>query len=113
MKWKIYYSDGTSYSDIDGSPFDAPARDVQVIAIEDSNVGKTFVGKEDMYWYKDGRWFGGDMFGLYDYLIDNGPRKVIFGRVLDNDNFKKIMKLAIEDNYLPTKSARVTGEITW
>lgn len=105
-KWIIFYDDGTTYCDGDGSPFDAPARGVQIIATENSEVGRVINGKEDLYWWNGERWLGGDNFGLYDYLLSNGPKKVIFGRVLDNEAFQKIVKTATFHEYLPPKSAR-------
>jgi hypothetical protein len=82
MKWRIYYGDGSLYSDGDGSPFDAPGRDVQAIAVEDAQVGRTIHSRRDFYWWSSIGWWGGDLFGLYDYLLTPGPRKVIFGRSL-------------------------------
>lgn len=111
MKWKIYYNDGTTYCDQDGSPFDAPGRGVQIVAIEDNRVGRILLGKEDNYWWLNDRWYGGDLFGLYDYLQDSGPKKVIFGRVIDMDSFNSIIKIATTDPYLPKKNAKVLGEI--
>ena len=55
LKWKIYYDDGSTYSDELGDPFEAPARGVQIIAIEHPEVGRELLGKEDFYWYRDGR----------------------------------------------------------
>lgn len=106
MKWIIFYDDGTTYSDADGTPFDAPARGVQVIATECQSTGRTFNGKEDFYWWTGARWLGGDQFGLFDYLLGNGCKKVIFGRVLDNQSFQQIIQEAARHPYLPVKSAR-------
>lgn len=113
MKWMIFYDDGTTYSDVDGSPFDAPSRGVQIICHECPDVGRTLNGKEDYYWWNGTRWFGGDQFGLFDYLISNGPKKVIFGRVIDNESFQKIIKQATTHPYLPNKSARSKEDMRW
>lgn len=110
LKWKIYYDDGSTYSDELGDPFEAPARGVQIIAIEHPEVGRELLGKEDFYWYRDGRWFGGDNFGMYDYLLFPGPKKVIFGRVISSVEFQKIIKRCNVDDYLPLKSGRLQGE---
>ncbi len=110
VRWKIFYADGSTFCDQDGWPYDAPARGVQAIAQSHPDVGRTINCKEHYYWWTGERWLGGDQFGLFDYLVENGPRKVIFGRVLDNDNFRKVMQQLIADDYLPPKSARLPDE---
>ncbi len=113
MKWIIFYDDGTTYSDSDGSPYDAPSRGVQIICHESSDVGRVVNGKEDYYWWNGSRWHGGDLFGLYDYLLGSGHRKVIFGRVLDNESFRRIVESATTHPYLPPKSARNGEDMRW
>lgn len=109
-RWKIYYSDGSTFSDKDGDPFNAPGRGVQMIVHEHSEVGRHLLGREDNYWWSGSRWFGGDLFGLYDYLQEPGPKKVIFGRVIDNESFKRITQAALNDPEFPPKSAKLQGE---
>jgi len=106
MKWKIFYDDGSTFCDLDGSPYDAPARGVQVIAQEDEYVGRLMQIKCDYYWWtdKDG-WMAGDLFGLYDYLSISGYRKVIFGRMINYHQFRELYLKAESDSYLPPKSA--------
>lgn len=112
MKWKIYYDTGVTYSDVDGDPFNAPGRGVQLIAHQNIQVGRMFQLKNDFYWWVEHKgWLGGDLFGLYDYLLDNGPKKVIFGKVLTNEDFQKIYKQADEDLYLPLKSGFLPNEV--
>jgi hypothetical protein len=110
MRWKIFYSDGTTYSDKDGDPFDAPARGVQVIIVEHPQVGRNVITKENNYWWTGERWFGGDLYGLYDYLQDAGPKKVIFGRIIDSVQYHEIVSKALIDPYLPPKTANLPGE---
>lgn len=80
--WAIYYGDGSVYSSEDGSHWDAPARNVQVIVVADPDHKWTTVSSTDYYILWDDRWQGVDWFGLYDYLCEPGPRKVLFGRTL-------------------------------
>jgi len=87
--WRIYYGDGSTYSDDDGDVFDAPALDVQAIAFRtsepDHKTGHMPVFRFDYYWWEpNGDWYGGDLFGLYDYLTRPGPKKVVFGRTVSN-----------------------------
>jgi hypothetical protein len=105
MRWIIYYGDGTEYSNQDGSVFDAPARNVQVIAQEDPDTGQTFARSSDYYWWTDAGWHSGDWFGLFDYLVEPGPKKVLFGRTIGNREYEAILQKALNNTYLPPKSA--------
>jgi hypothetical protein len=102
VPWRVYYGDGTVY---DGSPEDAPALNVQAVAVHDPVVGRFIWSARDFYWWESGQWFGGDIFGLWDYLARPGWRKVLFGRSLTRGEYEKAMKHAIEDPELPAKSA--------
>lgn len=109
MKWKIFYSDGSAYTDEDGAPELAPKRGVQVIAIACEITGYRFEREEHHYIWKDG-WFATDNFGLFDYLIDPGYKIVLFGRTLSTKEYKAILSKAMQDNYLPHKSAWLKEE---
>lgn len=99
MTFKIYYSEGIEY---EGEPGDKPpARDVQVILQHDPERGPYFQSGFDYYIWKDGRWRGVDIFGLYDFLIDSGI--VLFGRTLTNAEYNEIYQKAKGDkkSFLP------------
>ena len=89
MRWKIYYGDGSTYSDRDGSPFYAPSINVQVIARElaSSPTGFSLMhGKDAYFWRENLGWNGCDQAGLWDYLLNTiGPKQVIFGRSIRDD----------------------------
>lgn len=108
-KWLIYYGDGTKVYDQDCSPEFVPKRDVQVITVEDRDSGQLFLRSDDYYWwdYRIGRWSSGDIFGLFDYLVEPGIKVVLFGRTIGNEEYRKIMDLAMSDEnqYMPRKSA--------
>ena len=104
--WRIYYADGAMYSTEDGSPFDAPALGVQAIAQEDREVGRTLLSRHEFYWWTGSEWFGGDIFGLWDYLASPGPKRVAFGRSMTTPEYQAIMRKATDDPYLPRKSAK-------
>lgn len=109
-KWIIYYGDGSKVYDKDCNPEDVPRRDIQVITVEDEDVGQAFVRNSDYYWwdYKMNCWSGGDIFGLFDYLIEPGVKIVLFGRTITNDEYREILSRAMNetDGYMPRKSAR-------
>ena len=115
MNWKIYYGDGSTFSSQDGSPWIVPARDVQVIVMIDKDHGwRTQAGSDYYVWDgRDGetRWWGlKDDFALYDYLIDPGYKRVLFGRTITSDQFSKIFKQATEDPDFPQKTAFANKE---
>lgn len=96
-EWRIYYADGTTFDSGKGEPKSAPAFGVQVIVQYDS--GKQVISRSDYYWF-DGIWYGGDLFGLFDFLArDGGPVK--FGRCLPRAEFDAIHKRAVEDPDFP------------
>lgn len=92
--WTIYYADSGAFSEKDGTPFDAPARGVTVIVQPDPfNEYRTVTG--DYYIFQPWGWEGVDLFGLWDYLADPGPKAVKFGRTLPTRDFEKIFLKAI------------------
>ncbi len=97
MKFRIYYDNGDTYSD---DPFLAPATGVVVITIEDvkANNGFRITKSKDAYYYKEGRWWGCDDMGMYDYLMSYvGPKAVLFGRTIRDDLYWEITQRAIKE----------------
>jgi len=107
MTWRIYYGNNTIY---EGSVEDAPARDVQVIAQSSPEHGWLAVSGRDYYVWRDGLWFGVDKFGLYDYLIEPGWKRVLFGRTLTTEEYNRIWQQMMNDPELPTKTGGTKGE---
>jgi hypothetical protein len=113
MDWRIYYGDGTTYSQADGGLADAPALDVQAIVVPDDEVGRVVLTRHDYYWFESaGRpgpgWWGGDLFGLFDFLMRSGLVK--FGRSIPTAQFREVYRRAVEDPGFPRKSAIKEGE---
>lgn len=113
LRWRIYYDDD-SVADNESTPdaFDVPALGVIAIVKADLEVGRLVVSECHYYCYRpdERTWYGvgrGDTLsaGLVDYLIQPGPRKVIFGRTISNAKFDAIMKRALNDVDFPAKSA--------
>lgn len=109
MEWRIYYEHST-YSSEDGGAEDAPGLGIQAIAIRDEVVGRMIWWRRDFYWNEGGRWYGGDIFGLWDYLARPGFKKVGFGRSVPNALWNDIVKRVLEDPDLPAKSGWVDEE---
>ena len=112
MQWLVYYGDGTTYSDEDGSPELAPKRNVQAVVVADDKVGRRIERSNDFYIYVPDRgiWRGVEQFGLYDYLIDDGYKIILFGRTLTDKEYSDIWSRATKDEGLPFKSASTPSE---
>lgn len=101
--WRIWYDDGTTFTDDDGSPFEAPPLGVVCITQrtddEHHSTGHELVHLFDYYWFDpEGHlspWWGGEAFGLWDYLMRPGERKVVFGRTLDSPHYQGIIGKAM------------------
>jgi len=99
MFWKIYYSDETTISSKEASPFELDRRsDVQVIVQKSPEHNWITRSGSDYYVWdnRDGeaRWWGVDIFGLHHYLLQPGARCVLFGVTIGNDRFRKIFDRA-------------------
>ena len=103
LKWRIYYGDGSTFDSNDGSVYDAPGIDVQAVAYHtpdpQHSTGRIPIFRFDFYWWvpETEEWYGGELFGLFDYLVRPGPKKVIFGRTIDTATHQAIVNLACED----------------
>lgn len=98
MWWRIYYADGTKFTDGEGTPYDAPAIGVVVITQADAtNRFRTVTG--DFYVCWPWGWEACDIFGLWDYLASAGPKTVKFGRTLSNEVYDRVYQTALREAY--------------
>ena len=104
MTYLIYYGDNSIYRGNNGPAHDAPGQNVQVIVQSDEITGWHSLSGHHNYWFEDGIWFGGNDFGLFDYLIRPGWKKVIFGRTISNAEFQEICRAAQAEASLLAKS---------
>ena len=112
MRWKIWYGDGSTFSDIDGSPYDAPRLDVQVIVGPDRMTGRYVVSDKDAYWWvpEEQRWRGGDRKGEWIYMLRLGPRVVLYGEQVSDEAYNSCIVAALHDPDFPPKTAIGRGE---
>lgn len=112
MRYKIRYGDGTTYTDLDGEPQNAPKRNVQVISQTCDLVAHRIERDNDYYVWDESYngWKGCDQFGLYDYLIDPGFKIVLFGRQLTNEEYSAILTEATRDPDFPKKDSWAKSE---
>lgn len=101
--WKIYYSDDTSITSYDATPYSLKKRNGIQVIVQDTHpeVGwHTVCGDHFYVWDNRGSgfsWWGVDNFGLYDYLLQSGHKYVLFGESIDNTKFREIFNRAKED----------------
>ncbi len=99
MKWRIYYGDGSTFSDRDGPPERAPVVDVQCV-VHEANNARGFVvrhNKDAWIWMAD-HWRPVDWPGLYDHLyFAPNPKTIIFGRTVRDDDFWHIVGRATRE----------------
>ena len=107
MDWMIYYGDGSKFSSEDGTPWQAPARDVQVIVKVDPLNKWTRVYGYDYYtWSEKNGWHARDIFGLFDMLCEPYPVAVKFGRTLAPQEWNDLQNevhsdWGVKDGYRP------------
>ena len=70
MRWRIYYDDGSVFTDQDGSPWDAPRTGVQAIAQPNDRVGWYILHSADAYYFEASRegWSKADEYTKWDHL---------------------------------------------
>ena len=99
MRWRIYYADGSTYSD---APEEAPKTGVQVIATLREGPNGPWVEQEqlsDYYFWTDDGWHGSDLqgYGLWEYLVGPGWRLVLFGSRVTTLEYRAIVDRAVEE----------------
>lgn len=111
-RWKVFYTDGSTFCDEDGNPWDAPRTGVQVVVTKwrRSPSARRLLGPVDkegeLYgrsyycWYADaGHWLNHDLIGMAVYLRSELRPVVLFGEYVDEDLFLAIRKRAGQDPY--------------
>jgi hypothetical protein len=102
MNWRVYYGTGEAIDSDQSSLEDLPALDVQAVVYRDRNpeseTGRVVVHRFDFYWWDEPDWYGGDLFGLFDYLSRPGLKKVLFGRTMPRtEDYGRIIARAADD----------------
>jgi len=101
MRWRIYYGHREPFSDRDGLPWEAPATDVQAVAKENVKGNppvKVKAGPDAFYWDEAMGWTNCDMMGVWDHLMSyKGPKAILFGRNLPDEQFNKIRARALAE----------------
>jgi len=92
--WKIWYDDGSTFSNEDGNPEDAPIDGVQAILQWLPLGNYDIIPPADYYWWLWDRWASGNTSGLDRYLRKRDQIKliIIFGRWTSSNMFQQIQR---------------------
>lgn len=105
LRWRLYYSDGSTFDDTQGTPADAPAYGVVVVLQRHDSLHwpRTVVQRFDWYWWRpdEGVWYGGDTYGFFDQACRCGAVWPKQGRAVSNDRFAELMHIATHDADFP------------
>ena len=99
MQWRIYYGDGSCFSSEQGTPWDAPRVNVQMIIQEHPRVGWEIVSNADQYYFEEESrgWYSAEGFTLWDHLVRAKMPLVVFGRMISTGHFDALVKRVMGD----------------
>lgn len=101
--WRIYYSDGSTFSNIEGAPEEANPHGIVCIVQKDPDRGRNIMHGWDWYYWNDTEgnapmWWGCEIHGLLDRLLHRlSIRALLQGRTVPNNLWSSIMKQADRD----------------
>lgn len=95
-RWAVFYDDGSLYSSEDGyAVSEVPEWGVVAIVQQMPEFGCEVVHTTDYYIWRDGKWWGCEISGLFDHVVRGGTW-LKFGRMLLSEDFKRIRGEAAE-----------------
>lgn len=98
IRWRIYYGDGTTFSSENGSAEAAPCGGVITVAWYDEDNRRHLAHGTDYYVFAgEGRWYGCDAAGFWQYMGEPGFKVVKFGRMIGDGAFRAVMSKAMND----------------
>jgi hypothetical protein len=113
LRWVIEYVDGSTFSNEDGDPQDAPGGGVAAIAQEDDWVGYLVHQGTPYYLFAEeyGGWAGADSAGHAQYCMRPGLKIIKLGETMSTNRWKALIERLNRDPRLPRKSARYPWEV--
>ena len=100
VNWRIYYGDGTMFSNEDGPPESAPCPRVICVAFYDEDGLRKICHRADYYIWDGKRWYSADINGFMQYMLEPGLKVVKFGREIGDLQYRAVMAKAL-NNDLP------------
>ena len=95
--WKIYYGDGSTFSNADGPPESAPCTRVICVAFFDDDNRRRICHQADYYCWDGKRWYSADASGFWQYMQEPGFKVVKFGREIGDLQYRSVMSTAMND----------------
>lgn len=98
FKWKLYYEDGSTFTDKDGYPWESPVAGLVCVAQPDAD--EDVLGSRDFFLYRADEevWIECDRAGADDQLSHFGHSIAVFriGRqVPDREKWRRIFRAAV------------------
>lgn len=110
LHWRFYYSDGSTFDNLQGSKEDAPPMNVICVKQTSPMHGWVVTAFKDFYYWADNEWYGADQVGFWMYMFKPGAKIVKFGVSVPHEQFNAIMSRAINDAGFGEKSAKAPLE---
>jgi hypothetical protein len=109
VEWIIFYGDGTTFTNQDGEPWEAPRQNVQVVVRRDETEGRRLGYDRDYYCWHEGeqQWIPHDEHGLIYYLNTEPYCIRLCGYWISDREFQTILAQANTDNRLPPRVTKV------
>lgn len=93
--FRIYYDDGSTYA---GDPFEAASHGVIAVVVRRNGKPLVWHSRDAYYWHKEMGWTPCDDWGYRDYMLNYiGPKAVLFGRNVRDEQYWAIIKRAIAE----------------
>ncbi len=114
MKWRIYFSDGSTFDSSQGNPIDASKHGVICIVYPHELIGRIIMHGWDFYYYVPDSpepWWGSDIHGVLDRAAYHGTLYALkYGRNVTNGRYAEVMGMADKDLDFPPKSGKLKQE---
>jgi hypothetical protein len=104
LKWRIYYDDGSTFDNLQGTADEAPPFGVQsVVQLTKAGSYRTPLTGLDYYvMLESGEWVGSDLTGILDKLINRIPFSgFLVGRWVELTVFHEVTHKAMQDRDFP------------
>jgi hypothetical protein len=103
--WLIWYGDGSSFSSVDGTAWQVPREDVQVVCVKDIGCGVLRWHGFDWYCWQGAEWVPHGDYGMHRYLLTARNPLVIAGYAIPYRKFTKLYSKMLADTRMPDKGA--------
>jgi hypothetical protein len=114
-KWKIYYTDGSTFDSTQGEPNDAPCKGVAIVVSQDGRCGRRFMHGHDWYrWLPEyDRWGECREFDVLREVAVHGTVIARCGEYQGESEFEKILISAHEDNFIAAITPKKPPHPAW